>query len=174
MYQLPRTARIGAALAAAMLAILPSGCGTDDGGDTVVAIPTSSAAERCPYATDAEFSAAVGAKVISSTVQDTSYGTSCEYEYTPDDDGETGLVQIEVYDRAVAYDRRLTDQCRPSEYSSKTPVPGIGLEAYLCSPDLLVRVSASRGFVVYLRCCAAKRDAIEAIAGLVAPRIEAG
>lgn len=174
MNQLPKTPRIGAALAAAVLLTLLAGCGTDDGNDTGAAIPTSSAADRCPYATDAEFSAAIGANVVSSVAQDTSYGKSCEYQYTPDDDGGTGLVQIEVYDRAVAYDRRLTDQCRPSEYSSKEPIPGIGLEAYLCSPDLLVRVSASRGFVVYLQCCAAKDDAIEAVAALVAPRIEAG
>lgn len=126
---------------------------------------SSKAPDPCSFATTAEISKAVGYEVEGG--RRTAVGTGCYY----DADGRRPRFTptISIFDRRTDLDHGAKTDCL---FEHRTPVSGIGVEAFDCGYALFVRLDQESGFEVAYD-VAGSSNTHMAVALLVAPRISA-
>ena len=147
-----------------------SATGTSRPSPSVPPIP-SVGDENCSLASNAEISEAIGIPVTSSHELMTEQG--CEFDFQ-DGDATSSYLTVSIR-KGKGFQNSLEAFCHDVDMRD-VKLEGIGTEAYLCTPEIVcARITPDKGFVVFITTSAKqttlRRDAAQAVARLVAPRI---
>jgi hypothetical protein len=128
--------------------------------------------ENCSLASNGEISEAIGIPVTSShELMGSQVG--CEFDFN-DGDATSSYLTVDIK-KGERFDNALSGFCHDVDLE-EVKLEGIGTEAYLCTEQIVcARVSPDKGFTVFVTTSARhttlRRDAAQAVARLVAPRI---